>query len=285
MQELDVDIAVIGGGTGGSAAALCAARLGYRVALTEETPWIGGQLTAQGVSALDEHRYIEHFGGTASYYELREGIRRYYRTRYQLAPHAAANPVLNPGNGWVSRLCFEPRAGLAVLEEMLAPHAAAGRLVRLQPCVPAGAHVSGDTIHAVVVRNQRGEETRVRARFFLDGTELGDLLPLVGAESVAGSESRRDTGEPHAPDEGNEEWAQSFTFPFAVEFCPGEYHVIPKPEGYEAFRDTQPYTLAVEYAGPRGTVTYGMFHTAPGTFGPFWTYRRLIDRANFHDPA
>ena len=48
-RELACDIAVIGGGTGGCAAALAAARNGMRVILTEETGWIGGQLTSQAV--------------------------------------------------------------------------------------------------------------------------------------------------------------------------------------------------------------------------------------------
>ena len=43
------DVAVIGGGTGGCAAALAAVRNGMRVVMTEETPWIGGQLTLQAV--------------------------------------------------------------------------------------------------------------------------------------------------------------------------------------------------------------------------------------------
>lgn len=283
-HEIEVDVAVIGGGTGGCAAALRAARLGHSVVLTEETDWIGGQFTAQGVSAFDEHRFIETFGGTASYYELRNGIRRYYRQHYRLSPDAAANPHLNPGNGWVSRLCFEPRVGLAVLEAMLAPQEAAGRLRILREHVPVDAQVRGDQIDSVLVRHSSGQLTRIRARYFLDATELGDLLPLVGAEHVAGSESRAETGEPHAPDVGNPEWAQSFTFPFAIELCPGENHTIPKPEGYEAFRESQPYTLTVDYGPPVGHVRYYVFATGPGTFGPFWTYRRLIDRNNFRDP-
>ncbi len=48
-QELACDLAVIGGGTGGCAAALQAARSGLRVVLSEATDWIGGQLTSQAV--------------------------------------------------------------------------------------------------------------------------------------------------------------------------------------------------------------------------------------------
>ena len=48
-RELSCDVAVIGGGVGGCAAAVAAARNGMRVILTEETDWLGGQLTSQAV--------------------------------------------------------------------------------------------------------------------------------------------------------------------------------------------------------------------------------------------
>src|ERR671926_119918 len=74
----DCEVLVAGGGTGGVAAALAAARNGRQVVLLEETDWLGGQMTSQGVCALDEHEYIESFGGTRSYYELRNRIRAHY---------------------------------------------------------------------------------------------------------------------------------------------------------------------------------------------------------------
>ena len=67
------DIVVCGGSLGGVAAALAAARLGRRVLLTEETAWIGGQATTQGVPP-DEHPWIESFGCTATYRAFRDGI-------------------------------------------------------------------------------------------------------------------------------------------------------------------------------------------------------------------
>src|SRR5947199_10288236 len=62
-NELGADVVIIGGGTGGCAAALAAARGGARVVMTEETDWIGGQLTSQAVPP-DEHPWIESFGCT-----------------------------------------------------------------------------------------------------------------------------------------------------------------------------------------------------------------------------
>jgi len=104
-KELATDLVVVGGGLGGCAAALAAARNGLRVIITEETDWIGGQLTAQAVPP-DENPWIETFGGTRSYLNLRQQIREYYLRHYPLTAEARAKPFLNPGNGWVSRLCM-----------------------------------------------------------------------------------------------------------------------------------------------------------------------------------
>ena len=48
QRDPSCDVLVVGGGLGGVAAALAATRRGFKVLLTEETDWIGGQLTAEG---------------------------------------------------------------------------------------------------------------------------------------------------------------------------------------------------------------------------------------------
>ena len=85
--------------------------------LLEETDWVGGQLTSQGVSALDEHAYIEIFGGTATYYRLRDALRDTYRQR---ATGMTDYSHFNPGNCWVTNLAFEPRVAVRLIDQLLA---------------------------------------------------------------------------------------------------------------------------------------------------------------------
>ena len=53
-----VDVLVVGGGTGGTAAAIQAARQGVNTLLVSEFPWLGGMLTAGGVSAPDGNELL-----------------------------------------------------------------------------------------------------------------------------------------------------------------------------------------------------------------------------------
>ena len=280
LTVIECDVAVIGGGLGGVAAALGACRSGVRVCLTEETPWIGGQATSQGVSAPDEHDHIETFGATAIYYEFREAIRAQYRQRYRLSEGARAAPFFNPGDGWVSRLCFEPSVGVLALVGMLLPQIEAGRLQILYKTRPVAAARDGDTITSVTVEGIEAQRTEIRATWFLDATELGDLLPLADVPWVTGAESRQETGEPDArPDGPAPQLTQTWTMPFVVEVCPGENHTITRPDNYERMRDEQPFTLTLTY-GER-ELTYKVFEAVPDLPGAFWTYRRILSAGCF----
>ncbi|MGN9909849.1 FAD-dependent oxidoreductase [Phytohabitans sp. LJ34] len=233
------DVLVVGGGLGGVAAALAALRRGRTVLLTEETDWLGGQLTAQAVPP-DEHPWIERFGCTASYRELRDGIREYYRRWYPLSDRARGARYLNPGEGTVSPLCHEPRVAAAVIEAMLAPWTAAGRLRVLLRTRPIAADVDGDRVRAVVVEDVEGNRTELAAPYVLDATELGDLLPLTGTEHVTGFESRAETGEPHAPARAQPDNMQAFSWCFAIEHRAGEDHTVDKPAEYDFWRGFSP---------------------------------------------
>lgn len=280
-KHIDCDILVIGGGLGGVAAAVTASRAGYRVCLTEENPWLGGQCTSQGVSALDEHQYIETFGGTALYYEFRRGIRAFYSAHCDLSEKALSAPFFNPGDGWVSRLCFEPQAALSAILAMAVPQIEENRLQIFYHARVHRAAVDGDRIHSVTVAQPDYERHLCfHAAYYLDATELGDLLPLLGIPYITGAESRDQTGEPHARADGPApELVQTFTYPFVVDFRPNENHTIPKPPDYEHNRDHQPYTLTLRY-GARD-LTYKVFAAVPKLPGAFWTYRRILSADNF----
>ncbi len=116
IAEARCDFLIAGAGLGGIAASLAAARRGHSVCLTEETDWVGGQATAGGVSALDENRFIEFAGATRSYSDFRNRVRQWYRDNRSLTAEAARLENLNPGNCYVSPLCFEP--GVGVLSSM-----------------------------------------------------------------------------------------------------------------------------------------------------------------------
>jgi hypothetical protein len=279
------DVLVVGGGMGGSSAALAAARAGVHACLTEETSWLGGQMTSQGVSEFDENRYIETAGGTASYYQLRNGIRQHYLEGFALSPLGRAQAHFNPGNCWVSALCFEPAVALRVLDSMLKPFEQKGLLRVFLRTKAASVKMNGNRIESVLAYQfNTGKWFRFRARYILDATDLGDLLPLAGAEYVTGAEPRSLTGEPDARDgAGDPVDNQSFTYSFVLARSPHNQDLLPKPKGYETNLKEQPYTLTLDY-GHGKFLTYGVFSKKPGTPGSFWDYRRLVAAENFTGP-
>lgn len=282
---VECELLVVGGGFGGCAAAFRACSFGHEVWMTESCDWIGGQITSQGVSALDEHQYIETFGGTDTYNALRTSIRNLARNRYTFKEEVRDNPLLNPGKGWVSRLCFEPRLGLEALEILLTNPLKTGNLHILTRAEPVKARVENNRVVEVVIQKRDGNRVIFQPQLVIDATDLGELLPLADVEHVVGAEARSETGEPGAPPgEGNPECQQSFTYTYAIEYCPGENHTIPKPPDYEFNRNRQPYSLDVGYGGDIGKVTYKIFEVARERFQPFWTYRRLLDASQLNDP-
>ncbi|MEW2498703.1 FAD-dependent oxidoreductase [Streptomyces nodosus] len=236
---MHADILVVGGGTGGVAAALGALRAGRSVILTEEYDWLGGQLTSQAVPP-DEHTWIEQFGATASYRALRDGIRDYYRRHYPLTAEARARRDLNPGAGWVSRLCHEPRVAVAVIDAMLAPYRGSGRLTVLQPYRPVAAATDGDRVSAVTLAHRdSGEQITATSAYVLDATETGELLPLTGTEYVTGFEAQSETGEPSAPEAAQPLNMQAVSYCFALDHVDGD-HTIDRPASYDFWRSYRP---------------------------------------------
>lgn len=290
-KSFSADVVIAGGGLGGCAAALAAARNGLRVILTEETDWIGGQSTSQAVPP-DEHSAIETHGANQSYRDFRDGIRDYYRRHYPLTEKARATEHLNPGAGGVSRLCHEPRVALAVLYEMLAPHLATGKIALLLNHRPVAADTDGDRIRALVVQDLKsGENRTLEAPWFIDATELGDLLPLTGTEFVTGAESKKDTGEMNAPDEAQPDNMQAITWCFPMEYVHGANFVGDAPPDYQFWRNyvpdlTPPWPgrlLSLTYSAPRTLKPRTLAFDPEKEANGWWTYRRIAYLKNFQE--
>lgn len=273
MADIHCDILIVGASLGGVAAALRAGSLGAAVCLVEASGWVGGQMTAQGVCTPDENEYVESAGSTNAYRNFRQRVREYYRANYRLSASGAGQPNFNAGNCWVNMgFSVEPLLGDRLLKEMLAEIPSV--TLSLNTTV-TGADVEGDTIASVSATGPDGSALRFLAPVVLDATDLGDLLPLVGAEWLIGAESSQDTQEPDAPADAHPNWIQPFTFPFALERRPrGEDHTIAKPDGYDQWKAEQGYRI--QDGAIRNVFT-----------GPtaWWTYRRVINAANFDDPA
>ncbi|KTS12809.1 FAD-dependent oxidoreductase [Microbacterium testaceum] len=301
--ELDTPILIVGGGLGGMAAALAAARHGVSVVITEHTGWLGGALTTQMVP-LDEHRRIERIGANGSYRRLREELREHYRRFYPLTDRARRDPLLNPGAGWVSPLCVEPLAAVSVLESMIAPYRASGLIRTLMHCRPTRVETTGDRIDAVEFARADGSPVVVRAEIVLDATETGDLLELGGIDHVTGKESQAQTGEPHAAAIANPDDMQSGTWCFAIEHLDGEDHTIDRPEQYDRWRDARPPAWSgakiLDWTGPGedtglarpyrmdvnpddDPAAINVDHRFMPDGPELWTYRRIAARRQFRE--
>lgn len=293
MKELKTDILIVGGGTGGVAAAIAATARGHRVILTEQYAWLGGQLTSQAVPP-DENQWITTGGGTRRYCQYRTAVQQYYRDHLPLTAKLRHTVDLNPGGGGVSRLCHNPRISAAVFDQLLASARASGRLIVLQPAKPTAVDTQGDRIAGVTIEHlQTGQLIHITASYVIDATELGDLLALSNTEYVSGAESRKETGELHALDGPAEpENVQAFTWDFAMGFDPDPdaAHVIDKPATYEYWRQYTPplsppwpgKLLSTDHLNPITLVTRRnyLFASAPSSEGlegqpGIWNYRKV----------
>ncbi len=238
---------------------------------------MGGQFTSQAVPP-DEHRWVESFGRTRRYAELRRRVRERYARSGAVRPGIDL-ATLNPGGGWVSRLCALPSDWLAALGEMGLP--GRGIDVRLRT-VAVEAVVHEDRVVAVrLLSHDTGREEWVEPRLVLESTETGEVLALAGAEYRLGAESRSETGEPHAIDgPGEVENVQSFTWCALVSHDPVGDHTIPEPADYRFWRDYQP----LHWPGPLLSLSYlhalsGEARTLP-LFGPeplsWFDYRKVV---------
>jgi hypothetical protein len=216
------------------------------------------------------------------------------RKNYPLTAEAKNRKNLNPGDGAVSKLCHEPRVAVAVLTDMLNPYMSTGKLTLLLEHKIVSADVKGNKVQSLTAQNRRNKALiTLTAPYFADATELGDLLPMTGTEYFTGTESKAETNELHAPEKANADNVQAFTMCYAIDYRPGENHVIDKPAEYEFWKNfvpkmAKPWSgrlLALSYSNPKTLEPKKLgFHPEGIPTGDalnLWLYRRIISRQNF----
>ncbi|HEY9628681.1 MAG TPA: FAD-dependent oxidoreductase [Coleofasciculaceae cyanobacterium] len=176
MEDISTEVLVVGGGTGGTAAAIQAARRGAQTVLVSEFSWLGGMLTAAGVAAPDGNELAAFQTGLWGAF-LRELSQR---------------QVEGLDHAWVSFFTYEPKVGAAIFADWVQQ---LPNLRWIQGQVPLEVHRTGNTVTGV-----RFADYQIRARITLDATELGDMLALGEVPHRWGWEWRSQWQEPSAPD-------------------------------------------------------------------------------------
>jgi len=284
------DVVVIGGSLGGIMAAYSSLKQGLNVLLVEETDWIGGQLTSQGVPS-DEHDFIETTGSTTTYRNFREKVRDYYRNHPNVIEEIKKTKIFNPGSGWVSRNAHEPLLALKLFNEMLEPFVENGKLTILLETVVTSAKYDDEFVESLTLLTNN-QVREVFATYFVDGTDNGDLLPITKTDYVTGAESFDEYNEPHAPKETKPHDMQPVTWVIAVEWEEGGNNRIEKPAMYEFYKNYQMpfnepilswYAAGLDMGTKRQFSLFATPHTKFENTPAMFTYRQVFNPNIFKD--
>ncbi|OKH22576.1 FAD-binding protein [Hydrococcus rivularis NIES-593] len=267
-ETVGCEILIVGGGLAGVATAYESLMAGRTVCMTEITDWIGGQVSAQGTSALDEadkQRSLSYYPN--GYQELRSNIQRYYGRA-------------NPGDCWVSDTCFIPADGYRLLAMKLEKAAKAGRgtlkwfpstvikelemsedgkiiegAIAIQHKSATNAPLNSEPLSKTIEDTYRYEDSprlikkiiRFEALneresegadwYVVEATETGEIVALADVPYRLGLDPRSYLNPSSPTESGDPYCTQGFTYTFAM-----EQTATPQPQQMPSFyRQYEPY--------------------------------------------
>ena len=289
-ETVACEILIVGGGLAGTATAYESLLAGRTVCMTELTDWVGGQISSQGTSALDEAKKQRSLLFYAEgYKELRRRIENFYGE-------------LNPGGCWVSVSCFLPRDAHTILSDMLDDAARKGRgelkwfpstvvkdielsadgkliesAIAIQHSPAPGApplnteplsqtildsysYEDSDRFTKKIIQFTPAEDKDGPANWYVvEATETGEVIALAGVPYQLGLDPRSYVNPSSPTETANPYCTQGFTYTFGMERT-ADPQPQPEPDYY------QQYAPYFSYERPRDNNDY---------FDYVFTYRRI----------
>ena len=163
------DVIVVGGGPGGCAAAIAAAREGAKTLLIEANGILGGMGTA---------------GMVPAWTPFSDGEKMIYRGLAEKVFKESLKGVPHEPKGKLDWVNINPEHLIRVYEDMVS---AAGAEILFFSRVAAVEKSDDDTIDAIIVANKNGL-TAFKAKVFIDATGDGDLCAWAGTLCMKGDE-------------------------------------------------------------------------------------------------
>ncbi|MEO1589918.1 MAG: FAD-dependent oxidoreductase [Cyanobacteria bacterium J06632_22] len=252
-ETWECEVVVVGGSLGGVAAAAHAMQTGATTCLIELTPWLGGQVSSQGVSAIDESlemRAKQNF--SSSWQAFKQRIAQQTVTLPEWTGLGTI-PVAQTNACWVGHLCFVPQAGAAAATDLLkavVPQAPDSQWQTQTAFKGATFDESGRVITAIHAVQRRpkspsyhptGRLSQELASWYswspdetfekvplqlvppagqtmvvIDATDTGELVGWAQVPHRLGSEAKTTLGEVNGSARDNPDCTQAFTYPFAI---------------------------------------------------------------------
>jgi len=212
-RTMTTDVLVIGGGTGGTAAAIQCARMGVKTVLVEETNMLGGMLTAAGVSCTDGNDQLP----SGMWEEFRQALYKHY-----------GRNKLN--TGWVSNTSFEPHVGDSIFKSWATKDT---NLIIIYNYHFEEIIKEGNSVAGAYFGNEEKGALQIKAKIMIDGTELGDVFAKAGVAYDVGMDDATVSGEMEAKQKNN--IIQDLTWAAVLkDYGAGTDKTIPRPSEYDS---------------------------------------------------
>jgi FAD dependent oxidoreductase len=232
-QTLEAEVCIIGGGASGVSAAIQSARMGAKTVLIEDTPWLGGMLTAAGVSCTDGNHWLP----SGIWAEWRQKLYDYYGGPKEVA------------TGWVSLTQFEPHVGAKIWADLAA--AEPNLTVLTSTSFKKVSRTKKGEKWAIILRGPSNAPKpsmdakakpkiqpviaqNVEAQIVVDATELGDVAKMVGAKYRIGTDDPAETKGEDGVALKKSDIIQDLTFAAILKnYGKNNAPLVKKPENYD----------------------------------------------------